>query len=150
MYLTIYMATKSKEDLELILEKLFPQNVEQYIVPKYSLMSDINSLDGVSLIVSLMRKIPDFELRKDDLEFLLITCNFIENMLISKKDKISKGHMVRMIYHELFALDPKGPEMDQVLVRIQFLIDHKKIKKISFFKKLWFCVRNAVLSWSFF
>jgi hypothetical protein len=142
--------TKTKEDLELILEKLFPQNVEQYIVPKYSLMSDINSLDGVSLIVSLMKKIPDFELRKDDLEFLLITCNFIENMLISKKDKISKGNMIRMIYHELFALDPKGPELDQVLVRVQFLIDHRKIKKISFIKKLWFCLKKCLANFSFF
>jgi hypothetical protein len=142
--------TKTKDELDLILEKLFPNNIESFIVPKYSLMSDITSLDGVSLIVSLMRKIPMYDKRKDDLEFLLICCNYLENMLISKKDKISKGNMIRMIYHELFNIDPKGAEMDQVLVRTQFLIDHKKIKKISFFKKLCFCVRNAVLSLSFF
>jgi hypothetical protein len=142
--------TKSQEDLNLILEKLFPNNIESFIVPKYSLMSDITSLDGISLIVSLMRKIPDFERRKDDLEFLLICCNFLENMLISKKDKISKGNMVRMIYHELFVMEPTGEAMDQVLIRVQFLIDHKKIKKITFFKKLCFCLKKSVISMSFF
>ena len=136
---------KSKEDLDLILTKLFPQNIEQYIVPKYSLMSDITSLDGVSLIVSLVKKLPEFEKRQTDLEFLLICCNFLENMMISKK-----SNMIRMIYHELFNLDPKGESMELVLINVQFLIDHKKIKKISLVKKLWFCFKKGIYSMSFF
>ena len=141
---------KSKEDLDLILTKLFPQNIEQYIVPKYSLMSDITSLDEVSLIVSLMKKLPEFEKRQTDLEFLLICCNFLENMMISKKDKVSKSNMIRMIYHELFNLDPKGESMELVIINVQFLIDHKKIKKISLVKKLWFCFKKSIYSMSFF
>jgi hypothetical protein len=37
-----------------------------------------------------------------------------------------------------------------VLVRVQFLIDHKKIKKNSFIKKLYFSIKKGLASLSFF
>ncbi len=140
---------KSEKELELIMSKLFDKDIESYIVPKYSLLKDITSLDGVSFISMQLRKIPGFERRMNDLEFLLITANYLENMKIQKKDKISKNKMISMIYHNLFNIEPEGPEMAKIHESVNFLIDHNKIRKVKFLKKVWVCTKKALSCLSF-
>ncbi len=140
---------KSAEQLELIMSKLFDKDIESYIVPKYSLMKDITSLDGVSFITAQLKKIAGFERRMNDLEFLLITANYLENMKIQKKDKISKDKMLSMIFHNLFNIEPEGQEMAKIHESVKFLIDHNKIRKVKFLKKVWVCTKKALSCLSF-
>jgi hypothetical protein len=131
--------TTSKDEIDLIMTKLFPSNIEQYIVPKYSLLKEIKASEGVKVIVAYLRKIPDVGKKKNDMEILLMACNFLENLKLKKGETISKDEMLKMIYFQLFAVNPTSDEAVQLLTRVQFLKDHKKIRKIPFLKKVYVC-----------
>ena len=147
--INIMAQDKSEKELELIMSKLFDKDIESYITPKYSLMKDITSLDGVSFITAQLKKIPNFERRMNDLEFLLIAANYLENMKIRKKDKISKDKMLSMIFHNIFSIEPEGTEMQSIHESVKFLLDHNKIKKVKFLKKVWVCTKKALSCLSF-
>lgn len=135
------MATESvsKDEIELIMSKLFPQNIADYIVPKYSLLKEIRASEGVKVIVAYLRKIPDISKKKNDMEILLMTCNFLENMKLKKGETISKDDMLKSVYFQLFAIVPTSDEAIQLLTRVQFLKDHHKIRKIPMWKKIYVC-----------
>ena len=129
----------SKEELELIMTKLFPSNISDYIVPKYSLLKEIRASEGVKVIVAYLNKIPDILKKKNDMEILLMACNFLENMKLKKGETISKDEMLKMIYFQLFQIPPTSDEAIQLLTRVQFLKDHHKIRKIPMWKKIKIC-----------
>tara|TARA_R110000782_G_scaffold52117_2_gene111936 strand:- start:78 stop:515 length:438 start_codon:yes stop_codon:yes gene_type:complete len=131
--------TTSKDEIDLIMTKLFPSNISDYIVPKYSLLKEIKASDGVRVIVAYLRKIPDVGKKKNDMEILLMACNFLENLKLKKGETISKDEMLKMIYFQLFAVNPTSDEAVQLLTRVQFLKDHKKIRKIPMWKKVYVC-----------
>ena len=129
----------SKDEIDLIMTKLFPSNISDYIVPKYSLLKEIKASDGVKVIVAYLRKIPDVSKKKNDMEILLMACNFLENLKLKKGETISKDEMLKMIYFQLFAINPTSDEASSILTRVQFLKDHKKIRKIPMWKKVYVC-----------
>lgn len=146
------MATEtavSKDELELIMSKLFPQNIADYIVPKYALLKEIKASEGVRVIVAYLRKIPDILKKKNDMEILLMACNFLENMKLKKGETISKDEMLKMIYFQLFNVVPTSDEAVQLLTRVQFLKDHHKIRKIPMWKKIYVCSLRYISCKSF-
>ena len=75
------------------------------------------------------------------INFYVVLCLYIENMKIrptNKAKKIDKEALVKNIYHNLFNIAPDGEEMAKVLADVQFLINHNKIKKISWYRKRFF------------
>ena len=84
----------------------------------------------------------------NDLEFILMICQYIENLKIvsqHKNKKIDKQAMLQTIFHILFNIAPDSEEMQKVQSSVQFLINHKKVYRYSFFKRVFLSVVNLVL-----
>jgi hypothetical protein len=76
-------------------------------------------------------------------------CNFIENMKIkgnTKSKKPDKESILRNIYHTIYNIEPNGDDMKKVFTSVEFLINHKKIKKISMMKKILITLKRSVKS----
>ena len=59
----------------------------------------------------------------------------------NKAKKVDKDALVKNIYHNLFNINPDGPEMTKVLQDVQFLINHNKIKKFRWYKKVFLTLK---------
>jgi len=127
------------------LEELFPKNIQAMIQPRYSLLKEMNESKAKNVIVALVKQIPNYQNKMKDLEVILMICLYIENLKIidskTKKKKINKSGLFMSICHEVFNISPDGEEMIDLKQSAQFLIDHKKITKFSFFKKLWLTLK---------
>ena len=73
-------------------------------------------------------------------------CLYIENLKIvnsqNKKKKIDKSILFVSICHELFDISPESQDMTDLKSSCQFLIDHKKVVKFNFLKKLYITIKN--------
>ena len=130
---------------QLELEELFPKNIQAMIQPRYSLLKEMNESKAKNVIVALVKQIPNYQNKMKDLELILMICLYIENLKIidtkTKKRKIDKDALFRTICHEVFNISPDSEEMSDLKQSAQFLIDHKKVIKFSFFKKLWLTLK---------
>ena len=130
---------------QLELEELFPKNIQAMIQPRYSLLKEMNESKAKNVIVALVKQIPNYQNKMKDLEVILMICLYIENLKIidtkTKKRKIDKDALFRTICHEVFNISPDSEEMSDLKQSAQFLIDHKKVTKFSFFKKLWLTLK---------
>jgi len=113
-----------------------------YIAPKHSLAKE-------KLVQSIVAKIVEkvkAELtlnpveHKSNMELLLMICTIIENLVDNKdktdKKKINKLAIAHEVYSKLFTAMSKA-DLDAVTTNIEFLIDNKKIKVYSLFKRIW-------------
>ena len=126
------------------LEELFPKNIQAMIQPRYSLLKEMNESKAKNVIVALVKQIPNYQNKMKDLELILMICLYIENLKIidsKTKKKIDKSALFKSICHEVFNISPDSEEMNDLKQSAQFLIDHKKITKFSFFKKLYLTIK---------
>ena len=130
---------------QLELEELFPKNIQAMIQPRYSLLKEMNESKAKNVIVALVKQIPNYQNKMKDLEVILMICLYIENLKIidskTKKKKIDKEALYKTICHEVFNIFPDSEEMNDLKKSATFLIDHKKVTKFSFFKKLWLTLK---------
>ena len=130
---------------QLELEELFPKNIQAMIQPRYSLLKEMNESKAKNVIVALVKQIPNYQNKMKDLEVILMICLYIENLKIidskTKKKKIDKEALYKTICHEVFNISPDCEEMIDLKKSATFLIDHKKVTKFSFFKKLWLTLK---------
>ena len=131
---------------QLELEELFPKNIQSMIQPRYSLLKEMNETKAKTVIIQLIKQIPNYENKIKDLEMILMVCLYIENLKIvnsqNKKKKIDKAVLFVSICHELFNISPESQDMTDLKQSAQFLIDHKKVLKFSFFKKNYLTIKN--------
>ena len=137
-----------QENPEVTFEDVFPKNLQSLIQPKYSLLKELNESKAVSVICKLARQIPNYENKMHDLEFILMICQYIENLKIissQKSKKFDKQAMLQTIFHILFNIAPDSQEMKNVETSTQFLINHKKVYRYSFAKRVFLSALNLVL-----
>ena len=131
---------------QLELEELFPKNIQSMIQPRYSLLKELNETKAKSVIVQLIKQIPNYENKIKDLELILMICLYIENLKIVNvnniKKKIDKSALFVSICHELFNISPESQDMTDLKNSAQFLIDHKKVLKFSFLKKIFLTIKS--------
>ena len=128
------------------LEELFPKNIQSMIQPRYSLLKEMNETKAKTVIIQLIRQIPNYENKIKDLEMILMICLYIENLKIvnsqNKKKKIDKAVLFVSICHELFNISPESQDMIDLKQSAQFLIDHKKVVKYGLFKKVFLTIKT--------
>ena len=128
------------------LEELFPKNIQSMIQPRYSLLKELNETKAKSVIVQLIKQIPNYENKIKDLELILMICLYIENLKIVNanniKKKIDKSALFVSICHELFNISPDSQDMIDLKNSAQFLIDHKKVLKFGYVKKLFLTIKS--------
>ena len=131
---------------QLELEELFPKNIQSMIQPRYSLLKEMNESKAKTVIIQLIRQIPNYENKIKDLEMILMICLYIENLKIvnsqNKKKKIDKAVLFVSICHELFNISPESQDMIDLKQSAQFLIDHKKVVKYGLFKKVFLTIKT--------
>jgi hypothetical protein len=128
------------------LEELFPKNIQSMIQPRYSLLKEMNESKAKTVIIQLIKQIPNYENKIKDLEMILMICLYIENLKIvnsqNKKKKIDKAVLFVSICHELFNISPESQDMTDLKQSAQFLIDHKKVVKYGLFKKVFLTIKT--------
>jgi len=137
-----------KQILDLEMLEIFPKNIQDYIQPRYSLVKEINESKAVKIITTLAKKVPNYEKKLHDLELLILVCLYIENMKIRsshKSKKVDKKAVLTNIYHLLFNVLPDSEEMQKVYVNVEFLLNHNKIKKFTYVKKLFLSLKAYLL-----
>lgn len=137
-----------QENLEVNFDDVFPKNLQSLIQPKYSLLKEVNESKAVTVICKLARQIPNYETKIHDLEFILMICQYIENLKIvssQKNKKVDKHLMLQTIIHNLFNISPDSEEMQKVETSVRFLINHKKFYRYSFAKRFFLSALNLVL-----
>ena len=131
---------------QLELEELFPKNIQSMIQPRYSLLKEMNETKAKTVIIQLIKQIPNYENKIKDLEMILMICLYIENLKIvnsqNKKKKIDKAVLFVSICHELFNISPESGDMIDLKQSAQFLIDHKKVLKFGYCKKIYLTIKN--------
>ena len=131
---------------QLELEELFPKNIQSLIQPRYSLLKELNETKAKSVIIQLIKQIPNYESKIKDLELILMICLYIENLKIVNvnniKKKIDKSALFVSICHELFNISPESQDMTDLKNSAQFLIDHKKVLKFGYVKKLFLTIKS--------
>ena len=128
------------------LDELFPKNIQSMIQPRYSLLKEMNETKAKTVIIQLIKQIPNYENKIKDLEMILMVCLYIENLKIvnsqNKKKKIDKSVLFVSICHELFNISPESQDMIDLKQSAQFLIDHKKVLKFGLLKKVFLTVKT--------
>ena len=128
------------------LEELFPKNIQSMIQPRYSLLKELNETKAKSVIIQLIKQIPNYENKIKDLELILMICLYIENLKIVNvnniKKKIDKQVLFISICHKLFNISPESQDMTDLKNSAQFLIDHKKVLKFGYVKKLFLTIKS--------
>ena len=131
---------------QLELEELFPKNIQSMIQPRYSLLKELNETKAKKVIIQLIKQIPNYENKIKDLELILMICLYIENLKIVNanniKKKIDKSALFVSICHELFNISPDSQDMIDLKNSAQFLIDHKKVLKFGYVKKLFLTIKS--------
>jgi hypothetical protein len=126
--------SESTSDPNSKLESFYPKNLNDFIMPKNTLLNDVKTNKAIDLIVSNLKLIPNWETYRADLEFLRIACTFIENM-VKKADGLDKQAIIISVFVKLFNINES--EINILKIAIDFLLNNKRIKKIKFIKKLY-------------
>jgi hypothetical protein len=125
------------------LDTFYPTNLSEYIIPKNSLLVDVKTEKAISLVVTELKKFPNWESYRADLEFLRIACTFIENMIV-KNDGLDKLNILVQIFIRLFNINEA--EITFLKTSVEFLLNNKRIKKIKFIKKAYNFFKSIINS----
>lgn len=111
------------------------------VIPvKNHLLKNLKVDEVKKQVIERIKKFPNYEQYKGDVEFLLLVCNMLEYLVV-KKDKIDKKQILIEIFNEVFMLD----ESDKSVIsqNIEFLWNNKKIKKQSYYRLF----KTAITEW---
>jgi hypothetical protein len=126
-------SSSSNDDDEIF--KFYSETLGDQISPKSSLLMTCKLKHAAQIIVKNLKIIPGWEVLATDVEFILRTCNLIENIGILKRDKISKKEVFLKTYHELYDNLTEN-DLKAINNNIEFLLDKKLVKKILLRKKI--------------
>jgi hypothetical protein len=113
-------------------DDLYP-NITNEILPKNSLINEIKKSKTIQNIISNVQQIPEFQKYKNDLELIKYVCNLTENLIQEKKSGTLKKEIVITSLTKVFNLNENEKKM--ISDAVEFLINNKKIKKISIYRK---------------
>ena len=102
------------------------------IQPKNTLLSDKRFADVKEIILKRLQEFPNIDKYKFNNEFLSLACSLIEH-LVHKDDKINKKELLLSIYDILFT-EISLEDKQQISNNVEFLLDNKQIKKVSYYK----------------
>ncbi len=109
-------------------------DIAPYITPKNSLSRETKKQKLLGQISEKLEKVMSTQLKKNDLEFISLVCNIVENV-ISKKDKINKKEFVFDIFQMLY--NNELTQEDKIMIgnHIEYLWENEQIKKVDIFTK---------------
>lgn len=113
--------------------------LDEFIGPKGHLLESVKKDKAMQFICDIITKYPNYAGLKNHLDLLRIVVNFIENLIINKKDNINKLDLAIDIYKKVF--NPLQPnEIELLKANIEFLNRNRLIKRISKKKRIrkWF------------
>ena len=105
-----------------------------YIQPKNSLARETKKQQLLNQIVAKLEKISSGKIKKNDLEYILLVCNIVENVVV-KKDKISKKELVMDIFQMLYNNELTQEDKASIDGHIEFLWENNQIKKVDILNK---------------
>jgi hypothetical protein len=112
-----------------------PNNLSKYIMAKKSLLKETLVAKSIDIILENVQHIPIIEKYKFSYEFIKFIGCLIENIVDKKTTKDEKSQLLFEVQTKIF-----GELTDDDIIRIQdaydFLIENKKIKKITLSKKI--------------
>ena len=106
-------------------------NLDLVVPVKNHLLKNVKVDEVKREIIERIKKFPNYDVYKNDVEFLLLVCNMVEHLVI-KKDKIDKKQLLVEIYNNVFSLN--SDEVNAISQNVEFLWNNKKIKKVSYYK----------------
>ena len=115
-----------------------------YINPKGALARDAVIVDARTKIMEKLAEIPEYHLRKMDLELLTLACIACEHLIDNKKlkVKVDKKDLVLQVYTRLYnGISPA--DLKIIEANIQYLWDNGKIIK----KSLWSICKHSIADW---
>lgn len=112
------------------------------IHPKNSLQRNQKQLKLIKELSYRLNKFENKMLLSKDIETLRYICSLIEDS-VNKRDKIDKKSLVIDVYKDVFG--ETNIDTDFIERGIEFLLDNKKIKKLSILKKYIYPFANFFL-----
>lgn len=109
-------------------------DIAPYINPKNSLARETKKQKLLCQIVEKLEKITSQHVKKNDLEFILLVCNIVENVIV-KKDRINKKEFVMDIFQMIYNNELTQEDKNSIGNHIEFLWENEKIKKVDIFTK---------------
>ena len=103
---------------------------------KNSLHSHVLEQSIIAQILEAMRKIPNIDKLKNDMEIVNHVCNLVENMISNNKKAnvpLDKKQLVIKILTQLFNLNPS--EIQVATTSIDYLVNNNLIVKESLLRK---------------
>tara|TARA_R110000822_G_scaffold141315_2_gene279085 strand:- start:3182 stop:3616 length:435 start_codon:yes stop_codon:yes gene_type:complete len=139
---------KGSSDNELF--SYYNENLGEIVQPKSSLLVNCKIENAVSIVVKNLKMIPNYTKYKLNSEFILRTCNLIENLGINKKrDKLVKKDVFIQVFKEIFG-SISEEEMKNIICIVDFLLEKKLVKQIPLYKKAVRFVKLNVMPTIFF
>jgi hypothetical protein len=118
------------------METIYPETqnllTTNYITPKNSLQRNQKQLKIIKALTIEFSKLENKMLLNKDIETLRYLCSLLEDA-VKKKDKIDKESCIIEVYKQVFG--ESNVDIDFIKRGIEFLLDNKKIKKLSLVKK---------------
>ena len=109
-------------------------DIAPYIQPKNSLSRETKKQKLLGQITEKLERVMSSQLKKNDLEFISLVCNIVENV-ISKKDKINKKEFVFDIFQMLYNGELTQEDKTMIGNHIEYLWENEQIKKVDIFTK---------------
>lgn len=109
-------------------------DIAPYIQPKNSLSRETKKQKLLGQITEKLERVMSSQLKKNDLEFISLVCNIVENV-ISKKDKINKKEFVFDIFQMLYNNELTQEDKTMIGNHIEYLWENEQIKKVDIFTK---------------
>ena len=122
-----------------------PSDLNQFITAKNSLLVDVIKSKTIDAIIVELKRIPDLNKYKIDLELIKLTCKFIENAFDKKITTEQKKAILLEIFIKLFGNILS--EQDKLLLgnAYDFLLNNGKINKIKLSKKYFKYTKNLLV-----
>jgi hypothetical protein len=127
----------------------YNDNLGEFITPKNELLTASKLHNGVSIVVKHLKTIPNYVNLKKNNEFILRVITLIENLGITKNDKVGKTELFKEVYKQLFGTVPEE-EFRQIFMVIDFLLSKHLVKKIKYYKKVWRFLKTNIVPSLFF
>lgn len=138
-------------DVHTSLDVIYNNSAINHIPLKNSLATSVLKSKGIELVVKEIEAIPDYKLLRNDIELVLRICNIIHelksNDLIKsngfKDSNLSEKEIVVQGFKKAFNLN--DIEVQNLNNIIDFLISHKKVVGVRFYKKVGLWLYNSVV-----
>jgi hypothetical protein len=129
----------------------YNEQLGETILPKSSLLKICKVADAVRIVIKNLKMIPGYDGMKNDSEFQLRCACLIENLGISRADKltVSKRDIFCQSFQLLFGDIPED-ELQIILGNIEFLLEKRLVTKTKIRKRVFRFLKLNVLPQFFF